>query len=88
LPRACVRLVVCFHVFSMYQFFYTRYDLLKDIQRSTRGGGSNTSLADQAREMDTMRGAVAALEGRVQELESRWQELSLKMVCCFLCFLA
>ena len=30
-----------------------RYELLRDIQRSTRGGGSQVSLADQAREVET-----------------------------------
>mmetsp|Transcript_4436 Transcript_4436/g.9589 ORF Transcript_4436/g.9589 Transcript_4436/m.9589 type:complete len:478 (+) Transcript_4436:167-1600(+) len=56
-----------------------RYDLLKEIQRSTRGGGAQASLADQAREMETMRGTVATLESRVQDLETRWQELSIKV---------
>mmetsp|Transcript_16155 Transcript_16155/g.29134 ORF Transcript_16155/g.29134 Transcript_16155/m.29134 type:complete len:472 (+) Transcript_16155:121-1536(+) len=56
-----------------------RYDLLKDIQRSTRGGGAQASLADQAREMDTMRSTVSTLEQRVQDLEARWQELTMKM---------
>ena len=56
-----------------------RYDLLKEIQRSTRGGGAQASLADQAREMETLRNTVVTLEQRVQDLESRWQELSLKM---------
>mmetsp|Transcript_416 Transcript_416/g.788 ORF Transcript_416/g.788 Transcript_416/m.788 type:complete len:472 (+) Transcript_416:69-1484(+) len=56
-----------------------RYDLLKEIQRSTRGGGAQASLADQAREMDTMRSTVSTLEQRVQNLEARWQELTMKM---------
>lgn len=56
-----------------------RYDLLKDIQRSTRGGGAQTSLADQARDMDSMRSTVVTLENRVEELETRWQELQMKM---------
>lgn len=56
-----------------------RYDLLKEIQRSTRGGGAQASLADQARDMDSMRTTVVSLENRVQELETRWQELQMKM---------
>mmetsp|Transcript_37078 Transcript_37078/g.78269 ORF Transcript_37078/g.78269 Transcript_37078/m.78269 type:complete len:483 (+) Transcript_37078:114-1562(+) len=56
-----------------------RYDLLKEIQRSTRGGGTQASIADQAREMETLRSTVASLENRVHELETSWQELSTKM---------
>jgi hypothetical protein len=56
-----------------------RNDLLRDIQRSTRGGGAQASLADQAREVETLHSAVFTLEGRVQELESRWRELTMKM---------
>ena len=56
-----------------------RYDLLKEIQRSTRGGGAQASLADQAREMDTLRSTVVNLEQRVLELDARWQETQMKM---------
>lgn len=52
-----------------------RYDLLKEIQRSTRGGGAQASLADQAKEMETLRSTVATLEQRVQDLETHWQEI-------------
>ena len=56
-----------------------RSDLLRDIQRSTRGGGAQASLADQAREVETLQSAVVTLEGRVQDLESRWREQTMKM---------
>lgn len=56
-----------------------RYDLLKEIQRSTRGGGAQASLADQAREMETLRSTVATLEQRVGDLEGRWQDMAVKM---------
>lgn len=56
-----------------------RNDLLRDIQRSTRGGGAQASLADQSREIETLHSAVFTLEGRVQDLESRWRELTMKM---------
>lgn len=56
-----------------------RYDLLKEIQRSTRGGGAQASLADQAREMDTMRSTVASLEQRVADLEARWKDVGSKV---------
>jgi hypothetical protein len=56
-----------------------RYELLRDIQRSTRGGGSQVSLADQAREVETLHSLIVALEGRVQDLEARWREHALRM---------
>merc|ERR1719491_2780660 len=52
-----------------------RYDLLRDITRSTRGGGAQVSLADHAREMEALRSTVAALEARAAEHEKHWQEL-------------
>lgn len=55
-----------------------RYDLLKEIQRSTRGGGAQASLADQQREMETLRSTVSTLEQRVADLEARWQDHAAK----------
>lgn len=49
---------------------------MKEIQRSTRGGGN---AGDQAREVESLRETVSTLEKRVQELESRWQEIGMKM---------
>ena len=69
-----------------------RYDLLKEIQRSTRGGGSQHSMADQAREIDTLRNTVVALEQRVQELEAAsmrmGQEVNAKVEMAFMEVLA
>lgn len=56
-----------------------RYDLLKDIQRSTRGGGAQASLADQAREVESLHTSVIQLEGRVQDLETRLRDVTMKM---------
>lgn len=56
-----------------------RYELLREIQRSTRGGGAQASFAEQAREVETLHSVVAALEGKVQDLEARWRELTMKM---------
>ena len=56
-----------------------RYDLLKDIQRSTRGGGAQASLADQAREVESLQTSVIHLEGRVQDLEARLRDVTMKM---------
>lgn len=56
-----------------------RYDLLKDIQRSTRGGGAQASLADQAREVESLHSSVIHLEERVQDLEARLREVTMKM---------
>lgn len=60
------------------KFKRDRYDLLKDIQRSTRGGGAQATIADQAQLVEILRNTVVALESRVQELEGRWQEMAMK----------
>lgn len=56
-----------------------RQDLLKDIQRSTRGGGNNASLADQAKEIDSLRATVAELERRILDMEHRWQDMAVRL---------
>ena len=66
-----------FVTFFNEKFKRGRYDLLKEIQRSTRGGGSSST--DHAREVEALRNAVSTLENRVQELEGRWQDTEMKM---------
>ena len=56
-----------------------RYDLLKEIQRSTRGGGAQATLQDQLREVETLRHTVSTLEQRVQELEIKLEERFMNM---------
>ncbi|KAL7465802.1 hypothetical protein ACHAXS_006123 [Conticribra weissflogii] len=51
-----------------------RYDLLKEIQRSTRGGGSHATIQDQAKEMESLRSTVLSLEQKVHELECKLDE--------------
>ena len=59
------------------KFKRDRYDLLKEIQRSTRGGG-NASQADQAREVERLRSRVATLEQRVQQLDGNMLDMKMK----------
>lgn len=59
------------------KFKRDRYDLLKEIQRSTRGGG-NASAADQAREVERLRSRVATLEQRVQQLDGNMLDMKMK----------
>ena len=59
------------------KFKRDRYDLLKEIQRSTRGGG-NASTADQAREVERLRSRVATLEQRVQQLDGNMLDMKMK----------
>ena len=66
-----------FVTFYNEKFKRGRYDLLKEIQRSTRGGGNSST--DHAREMEALRTTVSTLEKRVQELEGRWQDTEMKM---------
>ena len=60
-----------------------RCDLLKKIQRSTRGSGA-TSGQDQAREIQTLREQVTNLETKIQEMtvstEERFRRLELDML--------
>jgi len=60
-----------------------RCDLLKDIQRSTRGGGANTSL-DQAREVAELKHKVSTLESQITEMnqtmDDRIRRLELDML--------
>lgn len=60
-----------------------RCDLLKKIQRSTRGGGSNTS-SDQSKEIASLREQVSNLENTIQELQTqtddRFRRLELDML--------
>jgi len=51
-----------------------RYDLLKEIQRSTRGGGSHATIQDQAKEMESLRSTVHSLEQKVHDLECKLDE--------------
>jgi hypothetical protein len=50
-----------------------RCDLLKKIQRSTRGGGTNTGL-DQSREVHILKEQVATLEITISEMSSQMEE--------------
>lgn len=60
-----------------------RCDLLKKIQRSTRGSAAGSGQ-DQAREIQTLRDQVANLENKIQELstssEERFRRLELDML--------
>jgi len=60
-----------------------RCDLLKKIQRSTRGTGAGTGQ-DQAREIQNLRDQVSTLEAKVQEMatssEERFRRLELDML--------
>lgn len=60
-----------------------RCDLLKNIQRSTRGGGSSNPQ-DQQREVQNLREQVATLEQKVEdmsaEMEERMRRLELDML--------
>ena len=57
-----------------------RADLLKEIQRSTRGGGPHASSQDQQRDLESLRNIVSALEHRVSELERQLEDRTCK--CC------
>ncbi|KAL3933271.1 MAG: hypothetical protein SGBAC_010473 [Bacillariaceae sp.] len=60
-----------------------RCDLLKKIQRSTRGGG-NTPGQDQQREIQTLKEKITTLEGSISEMgvqmEERMRRLELDML--------
>ena len=45
-----------------------RLDLLQKIQRSTRGGADKATLADQAREVDSLNAKVFILEEKIRDL--------------------
>jgi hypothetical protein len=47
-----------------------RLDLLQKIQRSTRGGADKATLADQAREVDSLNAKVFILEEKIRDLEN------------------
>lgn len=50
-----------------------RYDLLKKIQRSTRGGGNNVGQ-DQQREIQQLKDKVNSMEKTIQELHTQQEE--------------
>jgi len=50
-----------------------RCDLLKKIQRSTRGGGS-TNAVDQAKEISALRDQVSTLEQKLEDVEAKTEE--------------
>ncbi len=50
-----------------------RHDLLRKIQRSTRGGGSNAGQ-DQQREIQQLKETVTNLEKRIQDLNAQQEE--------------
>ena len=52
-----------------------RCDLLKEIQRSTRGGNSGTATAaEQQREIDSLKAQVVQLENQMDSLNSHFEE--------------
>ena len=52
-----------------------RCDLLKEIQRSTRGGNSSTATAaEQQREIDSLKAQVVQLENQMDSLNSHFEE--------------
>lgn len=51
-----------------------RCDLLKKIQRSTRGGGTTTNPTDQNKEVISLKEQIEHLESRVADLEARLEE--------------
>jgi len=52
-----------------------RCDLLKEIQRSTRGGNSgNATAAEQQKEIDSLKAQVVQLENQVDSLNSHFEE--------------
>jgi hypothetical protein len=61
-----------------------RCDLLKEIQRSTRGGGSVTSMQEHQREVDALKQKVSSLEHTIemmnQQMEERMSRLELDML--------
>ena len=50
-----------------------RPELLQKIQRSTRGGADKATLADQAREVDSLNAKVFILEEKVRDLETNME---------------
>lgn len=50
-----------------------RCDLLKKIQRSTRGGG-NSSAQDQQREVQNLKDQVSTLETKMAEMQQTFEE--------------
>ena len=69
-----------------------RYDLLKEITRSTRGGGGGVgglagnaaaahaaSFVDQVRELENLHSTVLLLEQTVRDMDVRMQTLAMKM---------
>jgi len=61
-----------------------RCDLLKEIQRSTRGGGSASNLAEHQKEVDTLKSRIVDLEEIVKnnkkEMEERMSSIELKLL--------
>ena len=61
-----------------------RCDLLKEIQRSTRGGGTANNLAEHQKEVDALKAHVAELEETVimtkRQMEERMTKLELDML--------
>lgn len=61
-----------------------RCDLLKEIQRSTRGGGSANNLAEHQKEVEALKSQVADLELQVKttkkQMEERMTKLELDML--------
>lgn len=51
-----------------------RCDLLKDIQRSTRGGGSNNTLQDHQKEVELLKAQVAELEQALKDAKKQMEE--------------
>jgi peptidoglycan hydrolase CwlO-like protein len=50
-----------------------RCDLLKKIQRSTRGGGNN-AVQDQQREVQNLKDQVTTLENKMSEMQQNFDE--------------
>jgi hypothetical protein len=61
-----------------------RCDLLKEIQRSTRGGGTANNLAEHSKEVEALKAHVAELEETVKitkrQMEERMTKLELDML--------
>ena len=52
-----------------------RCDLLKEIQRSTRGGNSgNATVAEQQKEIEALKGRVSQLENQIDSINSHFEE--------------
>lgn len=51
-----------------------RCDLLKDIQRSTRGGGNSNTLQDHQKEVESLKAQVAELERALEDTKKQMEE--------------